>query len=70
MYGIAPGNVQSDGENDSEDTLPSSALNAPIEALQGLANVAVEAALSSRYVGAYILRASRLFKLQQGAQGC
>lgn len=48
--------MASDGENDSED--PNSALNPPIEALQGLANAAVEAAnaseLQPRYVDIYI----------------
>ncbi|KAF9653826.1 hypothetical protein BDM02DRAFT_3086575 [Thelephora ganbajun] len=43
-YGIVPSNAASDDENDPEDALPRSALNAPIEALQGLANAAVEAA--------------------------
>ena len=31
-------------DDESEDTLPRSTLNAPIEALQGLANAAAEAA--------------------------
>lgn len=43
-YGIVSSDAPSDDENDSEDALPRSALNAPIEALQGLANAAVEAA--------------------------
>ncbi|CAE6478008.1 unnamed protein product [Rhizoctonia solani] len=42
-YGIVPSTAPS-SEDESEDTLPRSALNAPIEALQGLANAAVEAA--------------------------
>lgn len=66
-YGIVPSNGPSDDENDSEDALPRSALNAPIEALQGLANAAVEAAnapeLSPRYVGADVLSGSGLFQL-------
>ena len=33
-----------DWDDESEDTLPRSTLNAPIEALQGLANAAAEAA--------------------------
>lgn len=43
-YGIVSSSAPSDDENESEDALPRSALNAPIEALQGLANAAVEAA--------------------------
>ncbi|KAG9125199.1 hypothetical protein FRC07_008597 [Ceratobasidium sp. 392] len=42
-YGIVPSTAPS-SDDESEDTLPRSALNAPIEALQGLANAAVEAA--------------------------
>jgi len=67
-YGIAPNNVSSDDENDPEDSLPNSALNAPIEALQGLANAAVEAAntpeLPPRYVGISVPSTSRLVQLQ------
>lgn len=63
-YGIVTNTAASDGENDSEDALPGSALTAPIEALQGLANAAVEAAnapeLSPKYVGVYITMTSRL----------
>jgi hypothetical protein len=66
-YGIVPNTAPSDGENDSEDTLPGSALSAPIEALQDLANAAVEAAnapeLSPRYVGVYTTRSSRPLQL-------
>lgn len=42
-YGIVASTAPS-SEDESEDTLPRSALNAPIEALQGLANAAAEAA--------------------------
>ena len=42
-YGIVPSTAPS-SDDESEDALPRSALNAPIEALQGLANAAVEAA--------------------------
>jgi len=42
-YGIVPSTAPS-SDDESEDTLPRSALTAPIEALQGLANAAVEAA--------------------------
>ncbi|EED78389.1 predicted protein [Postia placenta Mad-698-R] len=42
-YGIVPSTAPS-SEDESEDTLPRSTLNAPIEALQGLANAAAEAA--------------------------
>lgn len=42
-YGIIPSTAAS-SEDESEDTLPRSTLNAPIEALQGLANAAAEAA--------------------------
>ncbi|KAH7888855.1 hypothetical protein F5I97DRAFT_1802840 [Phlebopus sp. FC_14] len=42
-YGIVPSTAPS-SEDESEDTLPRAALNAPIEALQGLANAAAEAA--------------------------
>lgn len=53
-YGIIPSTAAS-SEDESEDTLPRSTLNAPIEALQGLANAAAEAAaapsaMSPRYV--------------------
>lgn len=71
-YGVIPNTAPSDGENDPEDTLPRSALTAPIEALQGLANAAVEAAnapeIPPRYVGVCIARTSRLLQLQQGGQ--
>ncbi|KAF8530530.1 hypothetical protein BU17DRAFT_35754 [Hysterangium stoloniferum] len=42
-YGIAPSTAPS-SDDESEDTLPRSSMNAPIEALQGLANAAAEAA--------------------------
>lgn len=42
-YGIVTSTAAS-SEDESEDTLPRSTLNAPIEALQGLANAAAEAA--------------------------
>lgn len=50
-YGIVPSTAPS-SDDESEETLPRASLNAPIEALQGLANAAAEAAaapLSSRY---------------------
>ncbi|KAF8532542.1 hypothetical protein JB92DRAFT_2688064 [Gautieria morchelliformis] len=45
-YGIVPSTTPS-SEDESEDTLPRSTMNAPIEALQGLANAAAEAAAAS-----------------------
>ncbi|PSS37802.1 hypothetical protein PHLCEN_2v270 [Hermanssonia centrifuga] len=42
-YGIVPSTAPS-SDDESEDTLPRSTMNAPIEALQGLANAAAEAA--------------------------
>ena len=42
-YGIVPSTAPS-SDDESEDALPRSSLNAPIEALQGLANAAAEAA--------------------------
>ncbi|KAF8161081.1 hypothetical protein B0H34DRAFT_781703 [Crassisporium funariophilum] len=42
-YGIVPSTAPS-SDDESEDTLPRASLNAPIEALQGLANAAAEAA--------------------------
>ncbi|KAG6917811.1 hypothetical protein DXG01_000871 [Tephrocybe rancida] len=42
-YGIVPSTAPS-SDDESEDTLPRSTLNAPIEALQGLANAAAEMA--------------------------
>jgi hypothetical protein len=42
-YGIVPSTAPS-SDDESEDTLPRATLNAPIEALQGLANAAAEAA--------------------------
>nr|GAT56380.1 predicted protein [Mycena chlorophos] len=42
-YGIIPSTAPS-SDDESEDTLPRATLNAPIEALQGLANAAAEAA--------------------------
>lgn len=42
-YGIVQSTAAS-SEDESEDTLPRATLNAPIEALQGLANAAAEAA--------------------------
>lgn len=56
-YGIVPSTAPST-DDESEDTLPRSSLNAPIEALQGLANAAAEAAAApsadaSRHVFVY-----------------
>ncbi|KAL5485143.1 hypothetical protein ACEPAI_7785 [Sanghuangporus weigelae] len=45
-YGIVPSTAPS-SDDESEDTLPRSSLNAPIEALQGLANAAAEAAAAT-----------------------
>ncbi|KAH8828435.1 hypothetical protein DL96DRAFT_1603257 [Flagelloscypha sp. PMI_526] len=45
-YGIIPSTAPS-SDDESEDTLPRASLNAPIEALQGLANAAAEAAAAS-----------------------
>ena len=45
-YGIVPSTAPS-SDDESEDTLPRSTLNAPIEALQGLANAAAEAAAAN-----------------------
>ncbi|KAM5533706.1 hypothetical protein V8D89_012579, partial [Ganoderma adspersum] len=45
-YGIVPSTAPS-SDDESEDTLPRSTLNAPIEALQGLANAAAEAAAAT-----------------------
>jgi hypothetical protein len=42
-YGIVPSTAPS-SDDESEDTLPRATMNAPIEALQGLANAAAEAA--------------------------
>jgi hypothetical protein len=42
-YGIVPSTAPS-SEDESEDTLPRATINAPIEALQDLANAAAEAA--------------------------
>ncbi|KAF8590908.1 hypothetical protein K439DRAFT_1116990 [Ramaria rubella] len=42
-YGIVPSTAPS-SDDESEETLPRSTMNAPIEALQGLANAAAEAA--------------------------
>lgn len=42
-YGIVPSTAPS-SDDESEDTLPRSSMSAPIEALQGLANAAAEAA--------------------------
>ena len=66
-YGVVPSETPSDDESDSEGAHPRSALNPPIEALQGLANAAVEAAnapeLSPRYC-VYISSASGFSQLQ------
>ncbi len=51
-YGIVPSTAPS-SDDESEETLPRASMNAPLEALQGLANAAAEAAstpLSQRYV--------------------
>ncbi|GJJ06660.1 hypothetical protein Clacol_000855 [Clathrus columnatus] len=45
-YGILPSTAPS-SDDESEDTLPRSTMNAPIEALQGLANAAAEAAAAA-----------------------
>ncbi|KAF8322111.1 hypothetical protein DL93DRAFT_2093394 [Clavulina sp. PMI_390] len=47
-YGIVPSTAPS-SDDESEDTLPRASLNAPIEALQGLANAAAEAAAASTF---------------------
>ncbi|KZV73304.1 hypothetical protein PENSPDRAFT_574673 [Peniophora sp. CONT] len=47
-YGIVPSTAPS-SDDESEDTLPRSTLNAPIEALQGLANAAAEAAAAPSF---------------------
>ena len=44
-YGIVPSTAPS-SDDESEETLPRASLNAPIEALQGLANAAAEAAVA------------------------
>jgi hypothetical protein len=49
-YGIVPSTAPS-SEDESEDTLPRSALTAPIEALQGLANAAAEATAAGTNAG-------------------
>jgi len=53
-YGIVPSTAPS-SDDESEDTLPRATLNAPIEALQGLANAAAEVAASDQppYVPVY-----------------
>jgi hypothetical protein len=51
-YGIVPSTAAS-SDDESEDTLPRSSINAPIEALQGLANAAAEAASASIDVPRY-----------------
>lgn len=55
-YGIVPSTAPS-SDDESEETLPRSSLNAPIEALQGLANAAAEAAAaplsSQRYASSF-----------------
>lgn len=45
-YGILPSTAPS-SDDESEDTLPRATMNAPIEALQGLANAAAEAAAAA-----------------------
>ncbi|TFY57123.1 hypothetical protein EVG20_g8667 [Dentipellis fragilis] len=47
-YGIMPTSASS-SDDESEDALPRSTLNAPIEALQGLANAAAEAAAAPSF---------------------
>ncbi|KAL0581880.1 hypothetical protein V5O48_000109 [Marasmius crinis-equi] len=55
-YGIVPSTAPS-SDDESEDTLPRATLNAPIEALQGLANAAAEAAaVPSASPPRYLLR--------------
>ncbi|KAI0066090.1 hypothetical protein BV25DRAFT_1820951 [Artomyces pyxidatus] len=48
QYGIIPSTAAS-SDDESEDTLPRSTMNAPIEALQGLANAAAEAAAAPSF---------------------
>lgn len=43
-YAIVPSTASSSGDDDSEDISPRATLNAPVEALQGLANAAAEVA--------------------------
>ncbi|TFK20959.1 hypothetical protein FA15DRAFT_646276 [Coprinopsis marcescibilis] len=57
-YGIIPSTAAS-SEDESEDTLPRSTINAPIEALQGLANAAAEAAAAPSAISPRVKKRKR-----------
>ncbi|KZT29220.1 hypothetical protein NEOLEDRAFT_1057246 [Neolentinus lepideus HHB14362 ss-1] len=58
-YGIVPSTAPS-SDDESEDTLPRASLNAPIEALQGLANAAAEAAAAPSSTSSRVKKRKRV----------
>jgi hypothetical protein len=54
-------------DDESEDTLPRSTLNAPIEALQGLANAAAEAAAAPSFSPSRVKKRKRAEPIPRNA---
>ncbi|KAI0032227.1 hypothetical protein K488DRAFT_78587 [Vararia minispora EC-137] len=65
-YGIVPSTAPS-SDDESEDTLPRSTLNAPIEALQGLANAAAEAAAAPSFSPSRVKKRKRAEPIPRNA---
>ncbi|KAI0268642.1 hypothetical protein BC834DRAFT_866568 [Gloeopeniophorella convolvens] len=65
-YGIVPSTAAS-SEDESEETLPRSTINAPIEALQGLANAAAEAAAAPSFSTSRVKKRKRTEPIPRNA---
>lgn len=65
-YGIVPSTAAS-SEDESEETLPRSTINAPIEALQGLANAAAEAAAAPSFSASRVKKRKRTEPIPRNA---
>ncbi|KAI0305541.1 hypothetical protein B0F90DRAFT_1808783 [Multifurca ochricompacta] len=65
-YGIVPSTAPS-SEDESEETLPRSTINAPIEALQGLANAAAEAAAAPSFSASRVKKRKRTEPIPRNA---
>ncbi|KAI0000426.1 hypothetical protein BJV77DRAFT_1058039 [Russula vinacea] len=65
-YGIVSSNADS-SDDESEDNLPRSTLNAPIEALQGLANAAAEAAAAPSFSASRVKKRKRTEPIPRNA---
>jgi hypothetical protein len=65
-YGIVTSTAAS-SEDESEETLPRSSINAPIEALQGLANAAAEAAAAPSFSASRVKKRKRTEPIPRNA---